>query len=106
MIINLLQNSLKAMSENDELSIKINQTADNAAKIEIKDSGYGISADKLPRIFEPFYTTGNTALQTGTGLGLAIVKSIVEKLRGTISVKSKPGVGTCFTIKIPRNFEK
>ena len=106
MIINLLQNSLKAMSENDELSIKINQTADNAAKIEIKDSGHGITADKLPRIFEPFYTTGNTVLQTGTGLGLAIVKSIVEKLRGTISVKSKPGVGTCFTIKIPRNFEK
>ena len=106
MIINLLQNSLKAMSDNDKQSIKLSRPTDCRAKIEIKDNGCGINPDKLPHIFEPFYTQENSPQQNGTGLGLAIVKSIVENFQGTISVKSKPGIETCFTIKIPRNSEK
>jgi len=106
MIINLLQNALKAITDNGRISIKLSRPADCRVKIEIKDNGRGIPTDKLPRIFEPFYSQDNSSQANGTGLGLAIVKSIVEKHQGTISVKSKPGIGTCFTIKIPRLFEK
>lgn len=106
MIMNLTQNAFKAMPEGGELHIKLSLNRYNQAKIEIKDSGLGIPADKLQRIFEPFYSQGHSTQNSGTGLGLAIVKSIIEKQQGEISVKSKPGAGTCFTIKIPTNTEK
>lgn len=106
MVMNLTQNAFKAMPDGGELHIKLSSTKNNEAQIEIKDTGLGISADKVQRIFEPFYSQGHSAQNSGTGLGLAIVKSIVDKQHGLIAVKSKPGLGTCFTIKIPRNLEK
>jgi signal transduction histidine kinase len=66
-------------------------------RIEIADTGVGIVADKLPKIFEPFVTTK----AKGTGLGLAITHRIIKDHRGNISVRSKEGVGTVFTIDLP-----
>ena len=99
MIMNLMQNALKAMPDGGSLAVRL--SVGKQIKIEIEDTGQGIPADKLKRIFEPFYSQGHSSQHQGTGLGLAIVKSIVEKLNGTIEVKSKPGLGTCFTIKFP-----
>ena len=106
-ILNLMQNAIKAMPQGGEIAIHLAEDkAQNQAQIAISDTGIGIEKDKLSHIFEPFYSQGHATQHTGTGLGLAIVKSIIEKQNGTISVTSTPGVGTCFTIKIPLQNKK
>jgi CheY-like chemotaxis protein len=67
-------------------------------RIRMRDSGSGIPQEILGRIFEPFFSTG----QHGTGLGLSTVQSIVRQTGGTLSVESKQGEGTAFTLLIPR----
>jgi signal transduction histidine kinase len=67
------------------------------ARIDISDTGCGISPDLLPRIFEPFVTMR----EHGTGLGLAISTQIIHQHGGTISVQSQPGSGSTFTIELP-----
>jgi signal transduction histidine kinase len=66
-------------------------------RITITDTGGGIPADVLPRIWEPFFTTK----QKGTGLGLATVYAVVKKHGGSITVDSAPGMGTIFTLTLP-----
>lgn len=68
-----------------------------AVVLEISDSGTGIPAQELPKIFEPFYTTRTK----GTGLGLAVSYSIIEQHHGELAVRSAPGEGTTFRIKLP-----
>jgi two-component system NtrC family sensor kinase len=68
------------------------------AEISVRDTGTGIAPEDLPRIFEPFYTTKG---QKGTGLGLSVIWGIVDNHNGTISVDSRVGKGTTFTIRIP-----
>jgi signal transduction histidine kinase len=68
------------------------------AEITVSDTGSGIAAEDLPRIFEPFYTTKG---QKGTGLGLSVIWGIVDNHNGTISVESEVGKGTTFKIRIP-----
>ena len=73
-------------------------------ELTVRDTGSGIPADKLPRIFEPFYTskTGpDESGRGGTGLGLSACKQIIETHRGRIRVESTLGKGTAFTIKLP-----
>lgn len=67
--------------------------------IRIADTGPGIPEDILPRIFEPFFTTKEVG--AGTGIGLSFCHRIIQAHRGSISVKSKPGLGTAFTIELP-----
>ncbi|UJZ88933.1 HAMP domain-containing histidine kinase [Heyndrickxia coagulans] len=71
------------------------------AAIEIADSGIGIDAHDLPRIFERFYRGDKARVRDGTGLGLSIAETIAKKHGGRIEVESKPGEGTIFTIFIP-----
>ena len=66
-------------------------------RVDVTDSGRGIAADDIAKVFEPYYSTK----ETGTGLGLAIVKKAIEDHHGTITVKSKVGEGTTFTITLP-----
>ncbi len=74
------------------------------AVLEVHDPGPGIPAEHLPRLGERFYRVeeGKTSERTGTGLGLAIVKHIINRHRGGLSVQSQPGVGTAFTVALPR----
>ena len=69
----------------------------------IRDTGYGMTKDDLPRIFDKFYRVKNekTKAIAGTGLGLPIVKGIVEAHLGTIKVESQLGKGSTFTIELP-----
>ncbi|MCS7167412.1 MAG: ATP-binding protein [Gemmatales bacterium] len=71
--------------------------------LEIADTGEGIAAEHLPRIFERFYRVDQARSRElgGSGLGLAIVKHLVQAMDGTIHVHSQPGVGTCFTVRLP-----
>ena len=67
----------------------------------VRDTGRGISADKLELIFKPFHRIGEEAID-GSGVGLASVKKLVEKIGGTIRVESEVGIGTAFFIELRR----
>jgi signal transduction histidine kinase len=95
---NLLINSLEAMdSEGGSIGIKLAAEAVDRIRVEITDTGRGIAAEDIAKIFEPYYSTK----ETGTGLGLAIVKKAIDDHGGSISVSSKEGGGTTFTIILP-----
>lgn len=96
---NLIINSLQAIDgEGGRLTIHLaGERDDNYARIEITDTGRGISPENISQVFEPYFSTK----ETGTGLGLAIVKKAVEDHGGTIAVESETGGGTTFTITLP-----
>ncbi|TDF34496.1 PAS domain S-box protein [Alteromonadaceae bacterium M269] len=97
-LINLLVNASHAMKERGYIRVKTYQRDDNAI-IEVLDNGCGISPENQKSIFAPFFTT--KPVGQGTGLGLHVTQSIIAKHGGEISVKSKVGAGTCFTIVLP-----
>ncbi|MEW6684903.1 MAG: response regulator [Candidatus Edwardsbacteria bacterium] len=94
--INIILNAKDAMPEGGTLTLITNEQK-NKIVVEIRDTGCGISEENLGKIFESFYTTKSK----GTGLGLSISHSIIKGHHGKISVKSKVGQGTTFTIHLP-----
>lgn len=104
-LLNLIINARQAMPKGGTLILKVGYNAgDRMIEIMVRDSGVGIPADQLPRIFDTFYSTKTGPDETGTGgtgLGLAACRDIIEAHRGKIRVQSTPGVGTAFTLRIP-----
>ena len=100
---NLVGNAIKYTPTAGSIQLSLEADEDTVI-VHVKDSGYGISAEDLPFIFDRFYRANDVRIKNieGNGLGLAIVKSIIEKHSGRISVESKPGKGSCFTITLPR----
>ncbi len=101
-INNLLSNALKHTKAEDTISINVSQEEDYAI-IEIKDTGSGIAAAEIDKIFDRFYQTEHlNSLNTGagTGIGLALTKGIIELHQGTIRVESEPGKGSSFIITL------
>jgi signal transduction histidine kinase len=99
---NLLINSLEAMDgEGGSIEIKLAAEAADRVRVEITDTGRGIAPEDIAKIFEPYYSTK----ETGTGLGLAIVKKAIDDHGGSITVTSKQGSGTTFTIILPARLE-
>ena len=95
---NLVINAVEAIDgEGGSVSIKLSNAAENSVKVEVIDTGHGISPDDISKVFEPYFSTK----ETGTGLGLAIVKKAIDDHGGTISVASKKDSGTTFTIILP-----
>lgn len=121
--LNLIKNGIEAVAEEGQISIlaKRHSAVDKAEEekeiyraikhhgkclieedtvdIEIKDTGYGIPQDVLPKIFDPFFTTKDVG--KGSGLGLFIVHEIIEEHDGCIAVESRAGKGTTFLIRLP-----
>jgi signal transduction histidine kinase len=95
-LANLVDNAANASRPGTEVTLRASATDDRHVAIEVEDSGSGIGADDLPRIFEPFYTTRSD----GTGLGLAIVHKVVRAHGGDIKVRSTLGGGATFTITL------
>jgi len=93
---NLIQNSVDAMAEGGELSLKT-QIEPGCLKITVQDSGHGMSEETQRNMFTPYFTTK----EKGTGLGLAIVQQIVQEHEGSITVESKEGVGTKIILSFP-----
>lgn len=106
LLMNLIVNARQAMQENGRLKLIVRDNpSEGWAEIVVGDSGCGIPHDKLPHIFESFYTTKKPDArgQGGTGLGLALCRKIVEAHQGRIRVESEIGKGTTFTLKLPRS---
>lgn len=104
LFINLVDNAIK-YTEKGGISITVEELTVDKIKIVLADTGIGISAEHLPRIFERFYVVGKSRSRKtgGTGLGLAIAKHIVQLHRGEIKVESQLGKGTKFIIILPKN---
>lgn len=94
-LLNLIENALQS-SPQAEVTIAT-RCDQNHVEISVADTGSGIPAENLSRIFEPYFSTK----KSGMGLGLAIVKRIIEEHRGTIQVTSTPGKGTRFQLNLP-----
>jgi two-component system sensor histidine kinase HydH len=96
--VNLIMNAIQAMNNSGQITIW-SELGDDKVTIKVSDTGPGIPADIMPKIFEPLFTTK----QTGTGLGLVSCKTIIEQHGGTIGVESKEGSGATFIITLPHH---
>jgi len=103
-LLNLISNAVKF--SHAEGVITIRSAADQeTVRVSVADTGVGIAPDKIESIFEPFVQVdpkGGT--EGGVGLGLAISRDLARAMRGDLTVESKPGVGSCFTLTLPRHW--
>jgi two-component system phosphate regulon sensor histidine kinase PhoR len=101
-LVNLLDNAVKFNRPNGEVRVEI-RSSDGKACISIADTGTGIPSGDLRRVFERFYRVDKARSRDvgGTGLGLAIVKHVVEQMGGTVTVESRLGEGSRFTLLVP-----
>src|SRR5262249_27247213 len=98
-LLNVILNAQQAMEEKGGELIVTTRSDDGRAYIDVIDTGCGIAAENLERIFQVYYSTK----RTGTGLGLPTARRYVEEHDGTIDVQSEVGRGTRVTIALPRN---
>ena len=101
-ITNLVMNSIDAMDEDDVLTIKTEREKkmlEDVVHVMVTDTGVGISEEEITKIFQPFYSTK----EKGTGMGLAICRRIINEHDGEISVESRVGKGTTFSVILPIN---
>ncbi|MGH8671491.1 MAG: sensor histidine kinase [Burkholderiales bacterium] len=96
-LVNLLENAMQACQAGDTVSLRCEAQRGDGVIVTVSDSGQGIELEVQERMFEPFYTTKDE----GTGLGLAIVRSVVEAHGGAIEVRSRPGAGSSFELRLP-----
>ena len=102
-INNLINNAINFTNEGGRVKVSLH-TSENNIVVDVKDNGVGIPAASIGHLFTKFFRakSGYTSGSGGTGLGLFISKSIVELHQGTISVESQEGVGSTFTIRLPK----
>ena len=100
-LLNLIKNAFEAISGTGTLTVSVKSRPQNRVGIEIADTGAGIPAGKLERIFSPDYSTK----EKGLGLGLAIALAIIRAHDGELKVASEPGRGTTFEILLPRRID-
>ena len=109
---NLLSNALKYTPDNGKITIRmtlstncggISKNGKGCVRIEVQDTGVGIPEADIPKLFNKFYQAKNVPLvnEKGSGLGLALVKHVSEAHGGGVSVKSKVGEGSIFTVELP-----
>ncbi len=102
-LMNLVENAIKYTPAGTHVEVRVEPTEDKL-RVLVKDDGPGIAPHHLPRIFERFYRVdpGRSREQGGTGLGLSIVKHLATRMEGDVTVESRLGAGTTFTLTLPR----
>lgn len=100
---NLISNGVKYTPPGGKIHVALCRENSDRIRFEVRDSGIGIAQEDMPRLFTEFFRSADARqfVEEGTGLGLVVVKEILNRLKGTISVKSRPGEGTCFTCRLP-----
>jgi PAS domain S-box-containing protein len=103
-LLNLLSNAVRYTSEGGAITIKC-AVSDHTASIIVSDTGIGVPKDKLEAIFEPFVQLGRSlkSAHEGTGLGLSISRDLARAMHGDLTVSSKVGEGSTFTLSLPRD---
>jgi two-component system phosphate regulon sensor histidine kinase PhoR len=101
---NLLDNASKYTDPGGRIEVRVSQNG-SQLRLEVQDSGIGIPAGDLPRVFERFYRVDKARSRDlgGTGLGLAIVKHLAQAQGGEVTVRSTPGEGSIFSVVLPRS---
>ena len=99
-IVNLIHNAIKFTPEDGSVTVRAHRE-EGRLQIEVSDSGIGIAASELPRLFERFYKVDQSRANAGSGLGLALVKHAVETHGGSVSVESELGRGSTFRLSLP-----
>ena len=101
-LVNLLDNGIKYSPDGGKVGIRLERDG-NGCLIEVSDEGLGIPSSERERIFEKFYRLDpqQTKGVGGSGLGLYICRELVERMDGSSSVDSEPGVGSRFTVALP-----
>ena len=101
-ILNLVSNAIKYSPPGTQVSIA-GDAADDGTRLRVTDQGYGVDADSVRRVFEPFYRAHERELPAvgGTGLGLSLVKMLVDAHGGTLEFESRPNQGTSVTVWLP-----
>jgi len=103
-LINLLTNAIKYNRQHGTIVVECRAVSSERIRINIKDTGHGLSAEKLSQLFQPFNRLGQeTGAEEGTGIGLVVTKQLIELMGGTIGVKSSVGVGSEFWIELNRD---
>ena len=97
---NLIDNAVKYTSSGGRIDVTVRR-ADGRAILEVRDTGVGIPADELPRIWDRLFRGDTSRAERGLGLGLSLVKAIVEAHGGTVSVSSDVGRGSVFSVSLP-----
>jgi signal transduction histidine kinase len=111
---NLLSNAVKYSQDGQPVKLEVRRlagsaqlcdgtgpAAENCLAFKISDSGIGIPAADLPKLYQTFHRAANVGNRPGTGMGLAIVKQFVELHRGTIRIASEEGIGTTVWVELP-----
>ena len=103
MLSNLIDNAIKYTHADGAVHVEVSENSSRAI-IVVRDTGIGISAAEVPRIFERFYRCDQSRSQTGIGLGLSLSQAIAHAHGGDITVNSAPGQGSTFTVVLPKSF--
>ncbi|HEX9017142.1 MAG TPA: ATP-binding protein, partial [Chloroflexota bacterium] len=102
--LNLFLNAIQAMPDGGKLTVRATVQEDQLLRVDVSDTGVGIPPENLGKVFDPFFTTKEPG--QGTGLGLSVSYGIIEKHRGRITVSSKVGEGTTFSVFLPLKAEE
>ena len=100
---NYVSNAIKFTPDNGSVKVKVTRDPSGSVRLDVCDTGIGIDAVNLPRLFQQFHQldTGAAKRYAGTGLGLALVKRLVEQHGGYVEVKSELDAGSCFSAVFP-----
>jgi signal transduction histidine kinase len=102
-LLNLLSNAIKYNRPGGQVSVKCWQLDDSFVRVEVRDAGTGISAEKIDRLFTPFERLGaEETAREGNGIGLTLTKHLAEAMHGHLSVQSEEGYGTTVWVDLPQ----
>jgi signal transduction histidine kinase len=99
-LLNIISNAINYNRPGGAITLRVVRDGDEHVRIEVRDTGIGMTADQLTRLFMPFDRLGVRGVE-GNGLGLVVCKALVEAMGGSIEVVSSPGAGSVFAVRLP-----